>query len=218
MIGPISSGKATSVVATLDHGETDTALPTATPDPRDTVPPAAEVGALRVPPPVDHAPVDHAPIDHADEAAAEAASAGDDSGKDPPAPGFDLRSPELYLNRELTWLQFNYRVLSEARDRRTPLLERVKFLAIASSNMDEFFMKRIGGLKQQIGAGVGKLTVDGRTPYQQLEECRAVTAEFRLQQCAAYVDLLADLRRHEIRIRSFAKLAKADRQQIREHY
>jgi hypothetical protein len=75
-----------------------------------------------------------------------------------------LRAPELYLNRELTWLQFNFRVLNEARDRRTPLLERVKFLAIAASNMDEFFMKRIGGLKQQIGAGVHRLTVDGRVP------------------------------------------------------
>ena len=62
----------------------------------------------------------------------------------------NLRAPEYYLNRELTWLSFNKRVLHEARDKRTPLLERLKFLAIASSNLDEFFMKRIGGLKQQV--------------------------------------------------------------------
>ncbi|MFO1113111.1 MAG: hypothetical protein U1E35_04325 [Rhodospirillales bacterium] len=67
-------------------------------------------------------------------------------------------------------------MLNEARDRRNPLLERVKFLAIAAANMDEFFMKRIGGLKQQIGAGVHKLSVDGRTPGQQLDECRIVMA------------------------------------------
>ena len=69
-------------------------------------------------------------------------------------PQVDLSAPELYLNRELTWLAFNRRVLHEAMDERTPLLERVKFAAIAGSNLDEFFMKRIGGLKQQIGARV----------------------------------------------------------------
>ena len=82
-----------------------------------------------------------------------------------PAPT-DLHAPELYLNRELTWLAFNRRVLHEAQDPRTPLLERVKFLAIVNANLDEFFMKRIGGLKQQVGAGVKDLTVDGRTPEQ----------------------------------------------------
>ncbi len=83
----------------------------------------------------------------------------------------DLASPEFYLNRELTWLAFNGRVLHEAEDERTPLLERVKFLAIVGSNLDEFFMKRIGGLKQQLGAGVRELTVDGRTPQEQILEC-----------------------------------------------
>src|SRR5262245_58635870 len=65
-----------------------------------------------------------------------------------PAPIPDLDSPLLYLNRELTWLGFNRRVLAEAQDRRNPPLERLKFLAITASNLDEFFMKRIGGLKQ----------------------------------------------------------------------
>lgn len=177
---------------------------------------AAEVAELQAP--LDHGEAAHADGHPAENTTADAAAAGEAGAGDPQQPAFDLRSPEFYLNRELTWLQFNYRVLHEARDRRTPLLERVKFLAIASSNMDEFFMKRIGGLKQQIGAGVHKLTIDGRTPQQQLDECRAVTADFRRQQREVYLDLLSDLRRQEIRIRSFAKLAKADQQQIREHY
>src|SRR5262245_19293286 len=76
----------------------------------------------------------------------------------PPEPGIagkpaptDVASPELYLNRELTYLNFCWRVLHEAEDDRTPLLERVKFLAIVSANIDEFFQKRVGGLKQQVG-------------------------------------------------------------------
>jgi polyphosphate kinase len=129
-----------------------------------------------------------------------------------------LRSPELYLNRELTWLQFNFRVLNEARDRRTPLLERVKFLAIAAGNMDEFFMKRIGGLKQQIGAGVHKLTVDGRTPGQQLDECRIVMAEFRRQQRDVYQELMRDLRRQKISVERFVDLSEEEQAQIRTHY
>jgi polyphosphate kinase len=130
----------------------------------------------------------------------------------------NLRTPELYLNRELTWLQFNFRVLNEARDRRTPLLERVKFLAIAAGNMDEFFMKRIGGLKQQIGAGVQKLTVDGRSPSQQLDECRILMAEFRRQQRQVFLDLMGDLRRNDIRIIPFARLSKEQQSQVRTYY
>lgn len=130
----------------------------------------------------------------------------------------DLKAPSLYLNRELTWLKFNFRVLNEGRDRRTPLLERVKFLAIAASNMDEFFMKRIGGLKQQIGAGVYKLTVDGRTPGQQLEECRIVMAEFRRQQRETFVDVLRDLKQQDIRIIPFARLSREEQAAVREYY
>src|SRR6187431_1665016 len=79
-------------------------------------------------------------------------------------PTTDLSAPELYLNRELTYLNFCWRVLHEAEDERIPLLERLKFIAIVSSNIDEFFQKRIGGLKQQVGAGLTTMTPDGRTP------------------------------------------------------
>ncbi len=80
----------------------------------------------------------------------------------------NLQDPQYYLSRELSWLEFNRRVLAEALDPRTPLLERLKFLAIFSSNLDEFFMVRVAGIKRQIEAQVNKVTPDGRTPQQQL--------------------------------------------------
>ncbi|WP_375468592.1 polyphosphate kinase 1 [uncultured Nostoc sp.] len=85
----------------------------------------------------------------------------------------NLNDPQYYLNRELSWLEFNGRVLHEACDDRTPLLERLKFLAIFNSNLDEFFMVRVAALKQQVEAKVSLLTPDGRTPQQQLDDIRS---------------------------------------------
>ena len=84
----------------------------------------------------------------------------------------NLRDPQYYFNRELSWLEFNNRVLHEATDPRTPLLERLKFMAIFNSNLDEFFMVRVAALEQQVAAKVRKLTPDGRTPTEQLEAIR----------------------------------------------
>ena len=81
---------------------------------------------------------------------------------------FKLDHPSLYFNRELSWLDFNWRVLYQAMDERVPLLERVRFLSIASSNLDEFFRKRVGGLKRQVAAGVRKPSPDGRSAADQL--------------------------------------------------
>ncbi|WP_017306274.1 polyphosphate kinase 1 [Spirulina subsalsa] len=89
---------------------------------------------------------------------------------DPTATTLNFKDPQYYFNRELSWLEFNYRVLHEALDPRTLLLDRLKFLAIFNANLDEFFMVRVAGLKQQVEADVHKLTPDGRTPSQQLEE------------------------------------------------
>ncbi len=77
-----------------------------------------------------------------------------------------------FLNREQSWLEFNERVLNEARDERTPLLERLKFLSIFTSNQDEFVMKRVGGLREQIAAGYSYISIDGKTPRQQLDLIR----------------------------------------------
>lgn len=80
----------------------------------------------------------------------------------------DLTDPQYYFSRELSWIEFNSRVLHEAFDPRTPLLERLKFLAIFSSNLDEYFMVRVAALKQQVEAQVRKLSADGKTPSEQL--------------------------------------------------
>ncbi len=103
-----------------------------------------------------------------------------------PSPAINLDAPELYLNRELTWLEFNRRVLHMAADEATPLLERVKFLAIVSANLDEFFMKRVGGLKQQIAAGIRTPSVDGLTPKEQLKESQVIVRETHQEQNRIY--------------------------------
>jgi len=84
----------------------------------------------------------------------------------------NLRDPENYINREISMLDFQYRVFEEAKDETNPLLERVKFLAIIGSNLDEFFMVRVGGLKLQVDAGVVDFSIDGATPAEQLAAIR----------------------------------------------
>ncbi len=131
---------------------------------------------------------------------------------------FDLNSPEWYLSRELTWLSFNRRVLNEAEDARTPLLERIKFLAIVSSNLDEFFMKRIGGLKHQICASVSELSVDGRTPQQQVSDCYTEVREITAKQHILSLKLEALLRKSEIFIYQHKELNETERADMREYF
>src|SRR6476469_6096799 len=89
----------------------------------------------------------------------------------------DLRNPDLYFNREISWMQCNARVLELAEDPSIPLLERVKFCAIYSSNLDEFVMVRVAGLHDQIDAGIEKPLQDGRTPQETMEAIRRVMRE-----------------------------------------
>lgn len=148
----------------------------------------------------------------------QAFSADADTGEQRAIPEYDLDAPELYLNRELTWLAFNRRVLYQADDERNPLLERVRFLAISDNNLDQFFMKRIGGLKQQQAAGVQRQTVDGRTPAEQLKECNVELRTFREKQEESYATLLRELEEHDIRFLKFDELTAAQRSHLREHF
>jgi polyphosphate kinase len=98
----------------------------------------------------------------------------------------ELESSELYNNRELSWLDFNDRVLELAEDERVPLLERVKFLAIYTSNLDEFFMVRVAGLHDQVDAGIDARGPDGRSPMQTVERITQRTKELGLRQSRAW--------------------------------
>ena len=136
-----------------------------------------------------------------------------------PAPSaIDLDAPEYYLNRELTWLSFVKRVLHEAEDTRTPLLERVKFLAITGTILDEFFMKRIGGLKQQVAAGVHKLTVDGRSPKEQIVAAHEVIRATNTEQQGLWVSLREDLQGAGITVAAYESLSEEDQGWLREDY
>lgn len=131
---------------------------------------------------------------------------------------YDLSDPSLYLNRELTWLEFNRRVLLKAQDETVPLLERVKFIAILSSNIDEFFMKRIGGLKQQVGAGVISKTVDGRTPQQQIIESYEIVKSLETEKRIVYLDLKRQLAEKDIKICQYQDLKKEEQDNVRSDY
>ncbi|MEE9343643.1 MAG: polyphosphate kinase 1 [Gammaproteobacteria bacterium] len=129
-----------------------------------------------------------------------------------------LDSPDLYQNRELTLLSFNQRVLSMAKDSSTPLLERVKFLAIVSSNLDEFFMKRIGGLKQQIAAGIRTKTVDGMTPTEQVYACQEVIRSIHGEQDKIYKEVFDLLKDQDICLSCYDLLAEEEKTQLRDYF
>jgi polyphosphate kinase len=120
--------------------------------------------------------------------------------------GRRARATVPYLNRELSWLQFNARVLHEARDHRKPLLERAKFLAIFASNLDEFFQVRITGLREQVRSGSTKPSIDGKSPVEQLAEARTRVLELVVEQSAIFNDVKAGLAEHGITIAEYAEV------------
>src|SRR5215510_2126891 len=148
----------------------------------------------------------------------------DVAGRTPPAPALgdivptDLGAPELYLNRELTYLNFCWRVLHEAEDDRLPLLERVKFLAIVSSNVDEFFQKRIGGLKQQVGAQVHTITPDGRTPQQQITDAIELITALEKKKVQILDKVLSELRAVGVWVAPYKELDATQQAWVREYY
>lgn len=131
----------------------------------------------------------------------------------------NLDDPTFFLNRELSWLRFNERVLEEAEDPNQPLLERVKFLSIFFNNLDEFFMIRISGLREQLSSGVLETSLDGKNPSDQLAAIReALTANFsRVTQCWQE-KLLPNLDEAGIHILSFKDVKPKQRSLLRRYF
>ena len=128
----------------------------------------------------------------------------------------DLDSPHLYVNRELSLLEFQRRVLEEAADPRVPLLERVKFLAIVGSNMDEFSMIRVAGLKQQVAAGVVEAGTEGLSPAEQLAAVRKAATDVEQTARALWRDeILPALSREGIRVVPHARIDQEARAKLR---
>ncbi len=130
-----------------------------------------------------------------------------------------LDSPKLFINRELSSLQFQYRVLEEALDENNPLLERVKFLAIVGSNLDEFFMVRVAGLKKQVDAGVVDLPPDGLSPAEQLAELRKVASNL-MKVASDYLrnGLIPSLKNAGIFLLDYKELNKQQKDSIETYY
>lgn len=127
--------------------------------------------------------------------------------------------PENFTNRELSWLEFNQRILGEARDRKNPLFERMKFLSITASNLDEFFMVRIASLKDMVNAGYKKKDIAGMTPQEQLGALNEKTHAFCEKQYTTYNrSLLPKLSEAGLEIVTFNSLSEKEEEFLEEYF
>jgi polyphosphate kinase len=130
-----------------------------------------------------------------------------------------LSDPSLYINRELSWLGFNNRVLEQARDERHPLLERVRFVSISETNLDEFFMIRVAGLQQQVASELPNPVPDGMTPEEQLLRIHGHTEEFfEERRRIMNTELVPALEAEGIRMVPHNKVRAAERRELRERF
>jgi polyphosphate kinase len=130
-----------------------------------------------------------------------------------------LEEPNYFLNRELSWLRFNLRVLEEAEDKRHPLLERVKFLTIFATNLDEFFMIRVSGLRRQVASGASGTTPDGMTPSEQILAInRELIAHYERYDLCWRQDVLPGLGAAGIRVLHYVELAQKEREALQQYF
>ena len=130
----------------------------------------------------------------------------------------DFRSKGRFINRELSWLAFNARVLEEAENTATPVLERIKYLSISASNLDEFYMVRVAGLKGQVDADISTLSEDGLTPAQQLELIREKTSKLMKIQQGCWRTLRAEMLKAGVGILSGDELSKKDERWLAKYF
>lgn len=130
----------------------------------------------------------------------------------------NLKNPNLYINRELSWLQFNTRVLKQAQDKSLPLLERLKFLAIYGTNLDEFYMIRVAGLKKLFNAGIIVSGADRLTPLQQLREIRNYL--HREQQVVEHcrTEIFKELEAEGISVKTYDELSNQDKHKVNQYF
>lgn len=130
-----------------------------------------------------------------------------------------LSDADNFFNRELSFIEFNRRVLMEAEDTSNPLLDRLKFCSIFSSNLDEFFMIRVAGLKGQIADNIPGVSINGMTPHEQLQEINhRLYPLYQLQEDIFLNRLLPELREHNIHIRRFFELGKTGQERLKEYF
>ena len=133
-------------------------------------------------------------------------------------PALAADSPDRFINRELSWLAFNHRVLEEAANPRHPLLERLRFVAISASNLDEFYSVRVAGLIGQERAGVAKVSPDGRTPGQQLAAIHDEAHNLIFEQQRSWVELCALLRTAGVAVVQPEELSEADKAWLQDYF